>query len=75
LKVVCAWCKSTLEYSKVDDSITSHGICLACALNMLTEAGIDTNTFFMDCLRKKQPMKIIKPDECKETQEICEGGN
>jgi hypothetical protein len=51
-----------------DDGPLSHGVCLACAVKLFEEAGIDPNPFIMAYLRMRQPNKIYK-----EKESICNG--
>jgi hypothetical protein len=63
LKVVCAWCNSILEYSRIDDGIISHGICMTCAIKFLEEQGIDPTPYFLYSFSRKQPVSIIKAEK------------
>lgn len=63
MRVVCAWCNNVLVYDDDNDNTTTHGICMVCAIKVLERAGVDPNTYFVASLRRKQPNRIITPDE------------
>lgn len=66
MRVKCSWCNNILEFDDDNkDDVVSHGICMACSIKVLEEAGVDPLIFIRAYLRGKQPDRIY-PSEDKE---------